>query len=199
MSMDYYAILGVARTVSGAQIKEAFLRLARENHPDRFRDPEARARAESHFQQVNEAFNHLKDDKLRQEYDRQLLRQAMTPAQEAELYYKNGRLREQVADDGEALKFYYEAMRLDPETARYIVAAARLVAKDPAKARQAAELYEKALAKDPLDIAPYLELGDLFMQARLPTRARRVYESGLQHHPGDPELRSRLASTGGKK
>ncbi len=123
----------------------------------------------------------------------------MTPEQEAELYYRNGVMREKIADYEDALKFYYEAMRLNPQNGQYTVAAARLTAADASKVRQAAELYEKAIAQDPTAREPYLELGLLYTRAGLAVRARRVYENGLQHHPGDTELKSRLAAVAGKK
>jgi curved DNA-binding protein CbpA len=203
--MNYYEILGVSRTASAEEIKAAYVRLARENHPDRFRDPAERERAAARFQEINESYNHLKDEKQRQEYDRSLQRKARTPQQEAELFYKNGVLRERVKEYGEALQMFYEAMRLDPEQAHYIAAAARVTAVDPGKARQAAELYEKALAKDPLALEPYLELGALLARSGLVLRARRVYEAGLQKHPGEAALKERLAAlasaerAGGKK
>jgi curved DNA-binding protein CbpA len=192
--MDYYAILGVPRTASPDAIKEAYLRLARENHPDRFRDPAERERAESRFQQINESYNHLRDARLRQEYDRSLARQAMTPQQEAQLYYKTGQMKEQIKDYNEALQAYHEAMRVDPANTLYLVAAARVLARDASRARQAAEMYEKAIAQDPNSLEPYLELGDLLTRSRLYTRARRVYEVALQHHPGDLQIKMRVSS-----
>jgi len=192
--MDYYAILGVARTATPSQIKEAYQRLARENHPDRFRDPEARGRAESRFQEINESYNHLRDTRLRLEYDRNLVRLSMTPQQEAQLYYKTGQAKEQIRDYNEALSAYYEAMRLEPANIDYLTAAARLLGRDPGKARQAAEMYEKAIAQDPMAIEPYLELGDLLGRSRLYTRARRVYELGLKQHPDESQLKMRIAT-----
>jgi curved DNA-binding protein CbpA len=91
MAEDYYSILGVPKTAS----PKAYLRLAREQHPDRFRDPDKRDQAEQRFQLVNESFNHLRDEKLRREDDKSLERKVMPPEQEAEVLYKNGLLQEQ--------------------------------------------------------------------------------------------------------
>ena len=192
--MDYYAILGVARTATPNQIKEAYQRLARENHPDRFRDAEARGRAEARFQEINESYNHLRDTRLRLEYDRNLARLSLTPQQEAQLCYKTGQIKEQMRDYNEALVAYYEAMRLEPANIAYLTAAARLLGRDPGKARQAVEMYEKAIAQDPMAIEPYLELGDLLGRSRLYTRARRVYELGLKQHPDESQLKMRIAT-----
>lgn len=64
---DYYAVLGVPRTASKAEIKKAFRKLAREHHPD------ARpgdAASERRFKDVNEAHAVLSDPEKRSLYDR---------------------------------------------------------------------------------------------------------------------------------
>jgi curved DNA-binding protein CbpA len=190
MAEDYYSILGVPKTASQREIRSAYLRLAREKHPDRFRDPDERDKAEQRFQLINESFNHLRDEKLRREYDKSLERKAMTPKQEAELYYKNGELQEQSKDYDAALKYYYEAMRLVPDNVTYILAAARLVAMDRSKQRQAAELFEQAMATEPKAREAYIGLGGLFSHSGMITRAVRVYEKGLRELPQDSELRT---------
>lgn len=63
---DYYAILGVGRTASNADIKTAFRKLAREYHPDVAKD---KKRAEEKFKEINEAYEVLSDPPKRQQYD----------------------------------------------------------------------------------------------------------------------------------
>jgi len=190
---DYYMILGIPKTATQAQIKEAYLKLARVNHPDRFQDPEKRTQASETIQAINESYNHLRDQKLRREYDESLARVALPPHEQAERYYKNGMMREELTEYTEALKFFYEAMQLEPENALYIGAAARVMSMDKAQMRQAAELFNKAIALDPKQKELYLELGALMQRAGLPTRARRIFESGLQQHPDDLELQQLLS------
>ncbi|HET9613955.1 MAG TPA: J domain-containing protein [Candidatus Limnocylindrales bacterium] len=64
---DYYQTLGVPRTASQAEIKKAFRKLARENHPDK--NPGDKS-AESRFKAVNEANAVLSDPDKRKKYDR---------------------------------------------------------------------------------------------------------------------------------
>jgi curved DNA-binding protein len=64
---DYYAVLGVPRTASQADIKKAFRKAAREHHPDRNKDD---AEAERKFKAVNEANAVLSDPDKRALYDR---------------------------------------------------------------------------------------------------------------------------------
>lgn len=60
--MDYYNILGVNKTASPDEIKQAYRKLAMQHHPDKGGN-------EKTFQQINEAYDTLKDPAKRQQYD----------------------------------------------------------------------------------------------------------------------------------
>lgn len=63
---DYYEVLGVERDADARTIKRAFLKKAREVHPDVSDDPDA----EMKFKEVNEAYSVLSDERKRANYDR---------------------------------------------------------------------------------------------------------------------------------
>ncbi|MFN2445674.1 MAG: DnaJ C-terminal domain-containing protein [Vicinamibacterales bacterium] len=63
---DYYATLGVAKTASDKEIKQAFRRLARKSHPDV--NPGDKS-AEARFKEINEAYEVLGDKEKRKKYD----------------------------------------------------------------------------------------------------------------------------------
>ena len=66
LEKDYYAVLGVSKEASDAEIKKAYRKLARENHPDASPDDPG---AEKRFKEVGEAYSVLGDPTKRQEYD----------------------------------------------------------------------------------------------------------------------------------
>src|SRR5919197_5890555 len=63
---DYYSTLGVAKTATDKEIKQAYRKLARKHHPDV--NPGDKA-AESKFKELNEAYEVLGDPAKRKKYD----------------------------------------------------------------------------------------------------------------------------------
>src|SRR5262245_33158296 len=63
---DYYSTLGVAKTATEKDIKQAFRRLARKHHPDV--NPGDKS-AEAKFKEINEAYEVLGDPEKRKKYD----------------------------------------------------------------------------------------------------------------------------------
>lgn len=64
--VDYYKILGVAKTATSDEIKKAYRKLARKLHPDLNPDDQE---AQLKFQQINEANEVLSDPEKRKKYD----------------------------------------------------------------------------------------------------------------------------------
>jgi len=63
--LDYYAVLGVSREATDAELKRAFRKLAQQWHPDVNKD----AAAHERFKEINEAYQVLSDPQRRQAYD----------------------------------------------------------------------------------------------------------------------------------
>jgi len=74
---DYYSVLGVESKASAAEIKTAYRRLARKYHPDVSKE----AGAEERFKAINEAYEVLRDDEKRNQYD-QLKARGYRPGEE---------------------------------------------------------------------------------------------------------------------
>ena len=63
---DFYAVLGVTKDVSDAELKKTYRKLARQYHPD---SNPGDAKAEARFKEISEAYSVLSDAEMRREYD----------------------------------------------------------------------------------------------------------------------------------
>jgi molecular chaperone DnaJ len=64
---DYYAVLGVPKNASAAEIKKAYRKLAQQHHPDTNAGNEA---SEERFKEISAAYDVLGDEEKRAAYDR---------------------------------------------------------------------------------------------------------------------------------
>jgi hypothetical protein len=70
--MTHYEVLGVAEDTSAADLRRAYVALARRHHPDFYANsaPGRRLEAERRMRAINEAWSVLGDEDRRQAYDR---------------------------------------------------------------------------------------------------------------------------------
>ncbi|MGH3498992.1 MAG: molecular chaperone DnaJ [Nocardioidaceae bacterium] len=68
VTKDFYKVLGVAKDASASDVKKAYRKLARENHPD---SHPGDTKAEERFKEVSEAYAVLSSADKRKEYDEQ--------------------------------------------------------------------------------------------------------------------------------
>lgn len=73
--LSYYDILGIPKQTSDADVKRAYLSLAKKYHPDQ--NPKNKGMALKRFQIVSEAYNAVKTREKRAQYNEKLRSQAL--------------------------------------------------------------------------------------------------------------------------
>jgi curved DNA-binding protein CbpA len=196
---DYYALLGIDKSASAPDIRQAYLRLAKERHPDRFTDPAEKIRAEAFFKDLTTAFNTLFNEGSRREYDRE--REAPRPTSPDELakdaYTRGLALAEQGGDAEEILRLLRAAAHHRPDEGRYHAALGRFLGKRTTFAREAIQSLERAVQLEPRNAAFHADLALLFHKQGLTLRAQKAVETAARLAPADPQVRKVLGLVGG--
>jgi DnaJ-class molecular chaperone len=194
---DYYAILGVGRSATAADVRQAYMRQARERHPDRFTDPVEKERAHELFKAITAAFNTLSNDRLRREYDGELERpRPTTPAEIARDASARGTERYEAGDYAEAANLLRVAVHHEPETIDHQLALGRALARMPSTAREAVEVLDRAARVAPQNARIQAELARALVGQGLRLRANRAAEAAYRLAPNDAQVKRALAELG---
>ena len=195
--MDLYEVLGVAKTATSAEIRQAYMRLAREKHPDRFPDPVEKQKAQDFFKLATEAFNTLSNERSRQEYDAEQAKPRLsTPEAIAADAYQRAAQKAQEGDYQEAMELLRLAVRHVPTDARYHAALAKILSKNPHWQREAMGHLEESIRLNGNDPGVHYEMARLLAAQGLRLRARRSIESALRLAPQHPEIQRLAAELG---
>jgi len=196
MKVNYYEVLGVERSASEDEIRDRFRKLARENHPDRYKGPD-KADAERRFQTLTEAVNVLTNPNRRRQHDSELASGAKVAAtdmaQVAKAYlakgvkaYKEGDLRTAYENFDMATKHNAQ----DAKAWHYLALAASRI---PAYTRQAVQAIETAVQREPHNPTFLKDAGLLCKRAGLSAKAERYLEQAGQWDPQNLEIQNALA------
>jgi curved DNA-binding protein CbpA len=190
---DHYERLGIAPTASAAEVRQAYLRLARDKHPDRFADPLEKKRAEAEFQEITTAFNTLVNPRRRQEYDAERERpRPVTPEELASDAFARAGASLEAGRLDDAVALLRAAAHHAPGVARYHAALGRALARVPGAAREALQSLERATQLDPRDVSALADLATLLAAQGLRIRAQKALAAAQKLAPGEPRL-ARLA------
>jgi len=190
---NYYQMLGVAPSASTTEIRQAYARLAREQHPDRFTDPVAKQRAQSAFQEITTAFNTLMNPRSRAEYDEARHRpQPQTPEEIATDAFERAQPALEAGQLEEAITLLRTAVHHAPGKAAYHAALGRALGRVPTLAREAVQALERATQLEPRNAAAFADLAVVLARSGLKLRAHKALEAALRIAPRDARL-ARLA------
>ena len=207
MKVNYYEVLGVERSANEQEIRERFRKLARENHPDRYRGTD-KAEAERKFQTLTEAVNVLTNAGKRRQHDDQLTggagRGPADFAQVAKVYMGKGVKAFKDGDMAAAYENFDMAVKHNPQDAKAFHYLALAASRIPAYTRQAVQAIEAACQREPMNPLFLKDAGMLCKRAGLMAKAERFFEETLKWDAsnsdalaGLAELREKGAGKGG--
>jgi curved DNA-binding protein CbpA len=186
---DYYDILGVTPQASPADIRQAYARLARERHPDRFPDPAAKAKAQAEFQELTTAFNTLLNPRSREEYDASRHRPVpRTPEEIARDAFERAQPLVEAGRLDDALTLLRTAVHHAPDEVAYHVALGRALARTPQTSREAVQVLERATQLAPTNAAAFADLAAVLARQGLRLRAQKALETAQRLAPRDPRV-----------
>ncbi len=200
---DLFARLGIPRTAGRDEVKQAYLGLAKQFHPDRFLAPalsDLTTTVKELFAALNEAYEVLSDNRKRAEYlsatgtagGAATAGSATSPevAEAAKVDFQKGEACVRTRDYGKGRGFFEAAIRAHPR-AEYHAALAWCILSDPqARDRpRVKELLEEAVKDPTCDRGLYLA-GVVAREAKDEVRAEKHVPRRLQ---GQPRQRRRAA------
>jgi curved DNA-binding protein CbpA len=191
---DFYQMLGVSPSASAVEIRQAYARLAREQHPDRFPDPAEKQRAQAAFQDITTAFNTLVNPRSRQDYDEARRKPSpRTPEEVARDAFERGQaLLEQGALD-DAVTLLRTAVHHAPGEAAYHAALGHALLRVGGAARDAVQALERATQLAPHSAQAFADLATVLARQGLRLRAQKAMETALRLAPRDARM-ARLAA-----
>ncbi|HVO21212.1 MAG TPA: DnaJ domain-containing protein [Anaeromyxobacter sp.] len=187
---DLFARLGLSPGAGKEEVKQAFLSLARQFHPDRFAAPSLSDMAETvkdFFTAVNEAYETLSDDRRRNAYLAHHGEVSADRSEAAQIDFRKGDACLRTRDFVRARGFFEAALRTD-QRAEYKAALALAILSDPAarERERARALAEEALSDPSCDRAAYVA-GLLARDDRDDARAEKHFRAAVAANPRNAE------------
>lgn len=202
MKINYYEVLGVERSATEQEIRDQFRRLAREQHPDRYRGPD-KGDAERKFQTLTEAVNVLTNPARRKQHDNELVSGAgkagVDFAQIAKAYISKGVKAYKEGDVRGAYENFDMAVKHNPQDAKAWHNLALSAARLPGMTKQAVQAIESAVQREPVNFVYLKDAGMLCRRAGLVAKAERYFEEALKWDPSNLEVQGALSELRGSK
>ena len=210
----HFEVLGLGRTATDADVKEAYFKLAKRFHPDVHHGAnlgDLRDKLEAVFIRLGEAYAVLRDTDKRRDYEGWLGRPKPDPSEEAEVgdaepdpQAEARQAEAAVVHAGDLFKEekYWDAIqKLEPLAERLTGAnrlraqliLARCYLQNPKWVKTAKETLETAVRENPKAPAAYVLLAGLYKQQGLKTRAASMYRRVLELKPEDKAAAEALA------
>jgi curved DNA-binding protein CbpA len=216
-AQTFYDVLGVSGEVSAQSLKDLYYQLARSYHPDRFRksEPALQKKIESAFARITQAYDTLRDDRLRATYDSKLQarrkaeqlaqsapRATTTTSQQpepvaaatAEEQFKEGLTALELGQRKVALGLFASAASAAPKEPRYRAFYGQMLAANEATRRAAETELLAAVKLEPQNSKYRVMLAELYRDLGLKLRAKGEAERAVAADPDNRNARDLLRS-----
>jgi DnaJ-domain-containing protein 1 len=216
----------VEKSVSIPELKQAYYDIARKYHPDRFRgaDKSLLSQVESSFARITQAYDTLRDAKLRASYDARLEAQkraarlaesapkatasniektvdsddlrdeGLTPVQQAEIQFRKGFAALELGDRNLAVGLLGSAARTVAHEPRYRAYYGRALALHESTRRLAEAELQAAVKLEPDNAEYRVMLAELYRDLGFQVRARSEAERALAADDGNRKAKDLLDS-----
>lgn len=183
-----YELLEVSPSATAEEIKSAYLRLAKQWHPDRFTGPE-KAQAEQRFRDLNEAYTLVKDPVRRSALPppSAAAKEATPPApapldRTAKDWYDEAKTAFDQNDTGRALALVQYAIRQDGRKPDFFVLQGQTLERigDP---RKALKSYETALGLNAKDADTLIRMADIYAAEGMKARSEASLQAARRIAP----------------
>jgi DnaJ-domain-containing protein 1 len=205
-TMNHFKVLGVPETANAQEIKNAYLVLARQYHPDTVTDPaqkELRELKEQLIARVNDAYQVLSETQSRVKYIAELQEGGkvdVMPILEAEEEFLRATILVKARKMAEAIELLDHAMKLNPNEQEFKVwRAYAQFSSSPDKSI----FYNSAMAECarvaremPACVAAFLFMGHMAKQMGETAKAERHFRQVVELEPGNIEARRELRAAG---
>jgi len=215
---DHYDVLDVPRFASADEIKDAYHKLARHYHPDRFHqsDEDLRTQVSSAFARIAQAYEVLSDKAKRATFDKkstpktapaaskpETTKAAPAPApatgpkkevSRAESSFQRGMEAMNQNQFEQAIPLLAEAATLEPREARYRAQYGRALMYRPNNRRLAETELQAALSMEPNNASFRVFLAEFYQRVGLRRRAEGEAAKAIASDPNNQAARALLTS-----
>jgi len=204
--MNLYEKLGLSKTATKGEVIEAYTRLSKEFHPEKFSDPsfdEVREQAMEIFNQITEAYTVLFRDESRAQYDQRLSKEVLSSLLEEDLdpqtarkHCERGKVLFQEGRYREAHDAFRLAIQLDSNVAEYhtglgLLHTMEIDGQQP-RVQDAERSFKKAIFLDQKEARNYFYLGVLYKNKQATDLAKEYFEKALEVNPRHSGAREEL-------
>lgn len=204
---NYFEVLGVNQSDSPLDIKKAYIKLAKEYHPDSYPSnvlPVVEKTLNKIFSTINKAYRVLSDGKMREEYIKSLFAPVQTESideinniMNAEVQFQKGKILLKKRDLKGAKNAMEWAVKLSPEEGEYLAYYGWLTFLNTEDKRgqdavTAVKYLKKAAVLNPSTEFPHLFLGSIYKIQNLKDVAILHFKKALEINPENIEIKKEI-------